>query len=234
MRVAHAIKYDMLFQYRHGFHHAYLIVTVIYVLALLNLSANVRQTVTTVLLLTESAALGSFFIGAMLLLEREQNTLESLFVTPLRISEYFAARVVSLTLLALASALAIVLLTHGPFEHVVLFITGLALSSCFYTLFGFIFAVRAKNVNDYFAKAIGAGLLICLPVLGYLQVVDTPLFYLFPTQATLMLLDIVFRDFSTLELIYAYGCLLIWTAAAGWFAYREFYRHITFKIGSSA
>jgi fluoroquinolone transport system permease protein len=232
MRVASALRYDILFQFRHGFYYAYLFVTAIYVLALLNLHQNIRAAVTTMLLFTDTTMLGFFFIGAIVLLEKGQNILESLFVTPLRVYEYFISKVASLTLISLLSALIIVLTTHGPFKNIFVFIAGLAVSSCFYTLFGFIFAARAKNVNDYFAKALGVGLFICLPVIGYFNIFKTPMFYIFPTQATIILIEIAFKDFSILEIVYAFVCLTVWSVIAAVFAYRSFYKHVILKIGT--
>ena len=50
MRILSAIKADILFQFRHGFYYAYLFVTGFYVLALLSLKGNLKETITTLLL----------------------------------------------------------------------------------------------------------------------------------------------------------------------------------------
>ncbi|NIR48483.1 ABC transporter permease [candidate division KSB1 bacterium] len=232
MRLAHTLRYDMLFQFRHGFYYAYVFVTVSYVLGLLNIEPGLREPVTTLLLFSDTAPLGFLFIGAIILLERGQNTLEALFITPLRLYEFFISKVVSLMLISLLSALAIMLLAHGLFQHAFIFIAGFALSSCFYTLLGLIFSVQAKTVNDYFARTVGVGLFICLPVLGYLEIAKTPLFYLFPTQASIILIEIVFRDVSVLEIVYAFGTLIAWTVTAAIMAYRSFYKHLILKVGA--
>ena len=230
MRFSNTLRCDILFQFRHGFYYAYLFVTIVYILALLNLPESFRPLVTIFLLFTDTTILGFVFIGGIVLLEKGQNILESLFVTPLRLHEYFLSKLLSLTLLSLLSSLTIVLSTHGLFRHLALFTAGLALSSCFFTLLGFILVVRAKHVNDYFAKALGVGILVCPPLLGLLSITNSPLLYIFPSQATLLLLRIAFEDVAAFELIYAFGWLIACSLIAGIWAYRSFYKHIILKI----
>ena len=230
MRLSNTLRCDILFQFRHGFYYAYLFVTLVYILALLNLPESFRPLATTVVLFTDTTILGFFFIGGIVLLEKGQNILESLFVTPLRLHEYFLSKLLSLTLLSLLSSLAIVLSTHGLFRNLALFTAGLALSSCFFTLLGFILVAQAKHVNDYFAKALGLGILVCPPLLGLFNLTNSPLLYIFPSQATFILLKIAFEDVATFKLIYAFGWLGICTLLTAIWAYRSFYKHIILNM----
>ncbi|MDP8207661.1 MAG: ABC transporter permease [Candidatus Electryonea clarkiae] len=232
MRLAHAIRGDILFQFRHGFYYAYIFVTVIYILALLNLHGKARDIVTTVLLFTDTTMLGYFFIGSIVLLEKGQNILASLFVTPLRLYEYFIAKITSLTLIAILSSLIIVIVTHGITRELFIFLPGLVLISCFFTLFGFIFSAKAKNVNDYFARALGVGLFISLPIIGFLNLYHTPIFYIFPTHAALILIDILFKEYSSFDIIYAFICLTAWSGIAAYIAYKMFYKHVILTVGT--
>ena len=233
MRLLNTIRYDILFQFRHGFYYAYIFVTVIYVLSLLNIKEGVRSTVTTIVLFTDTAMLGFFFIGAIVLLEKGQNIFEALFVTPLRIIEYLLSKVISLMFISLISALIIVLLTQRNFNNFYLFLIGFVFSTSFYTLFGFIFACYAKSVNDYFAKAVAFGLFMSLPVVDFLNIFKTPLFYFFPTKATFILIDILFVEYHSVEIVYAFCCLSLWLIAASVIAVKVFHKKIILKIGSN-
>jgi fluoroquinolone transport system permease protein len=233
VRTANTLKFDILFQFRHGFYYAYLFVTVIYVLALLNLPVDLRPIITQLLLFTDTTMLGFFFIGAIVLLEKSQNIHESLFVTPLRIIEYFISKLVSLTLISLLSSLVIVLAVHGRIPNFIIFSGGIALTSCFFTLFGFVFATKARNVNDYFGKALGAGLFFSLPILDLLNVIHSPLFFVFPTQATILILKTPFTEIAPLNIAYALVWLLVWNLIMGRMAYQSFYKHIILKIGGN-
>ncbi|MBN2010948.1 hypothetical protein JW960_16485 [candidate division KSB1 bacterium] len=233
MRILYAIGFDIRFQFRHGFYYAYLFVSVFYILGLLSLTnIDFRQTVTTLMLFTDTTMLGFFFIGALVLLEKSQRIHESLFITPYRLYEYFISKVVSLTIISMTSSLAIVLAVHRHIEHPVIFVLGLALSSCFFTLFGFIFAARANNVNDYFAKALALGMAMSLPLIDFLDVFKSWIFYLFPSQATLIMINSAFKDYSIAAIIYSIVSLIAWSALIARVAYRSFYNNIIYKIGS--
>jgi len=176
--------------------------------------------------------LGFFFIGAIVLLEKGQNILQSLFVTPLRLSEYIIAKVISLSILAMASALIIVTPIHLSIINFPVLLFGLWLSVIFFTLFGLIIAARSQNVNDYFAKALGLGLVASLPLAQYLHIFSTPLFYVLPTRATLILLEAAVKPTGLLHIIYAFICLLVWNSLAAFLAYRYFYRHVLVGTGA--
>ncbi|MBN1465987.1 hypothetical protein JXA02_09510, partial [candidate division KSB1 bacterium] len=102
-------RYDVLFQFRHGFYFIYLLVSAIYIIALFNIPTAQRLVVTNLLVFSDTSVLGLTFVGAILLLEKQQRILHSLFVTPLKLSEYLLAKVLSLSLIALLASLLILL-----------------------------------------------------------------------------------------------------------------------------
>lgn len=230
MRILNAICFDVRFQFRHGFYYAYLFISAVYILALLNITGEYRGYTTVAILFSDTTMLGFFFIGALILLEKGQNIHESIFVTPLRVSEYLVSKVVSLMLLSFISSFVIVGAVHyGNLKNVFIFAAGLALSSSLYTLFGLAFSSKSHSVNDYFAKALGTGIFISLPILSFFNFYDTVLFYLFPTKASLILIDILFRDYAAGEIIYAFLCLIIWIFIAAYYAGKTFYKNIILK-----
>ncbi len=233
MRLLNVLQHDIKFQFRHGFYYAYLFVTIFYVFALVNIPTTLRASVTTIVIFTDTTMLGFFFIGAIVLLEKGQNIFESLFITPLKVYEYMLAKLLSLALIAVLSAELIMFFAHGAVPNHVVFSLGLLFNTMFYTLFGVTFAARAENVNDYFAKALGGGLLLCLPLLGYFNIIDSPIFYLFPSQATLVLIETAFREVDPLEIAYAFGSLGVWLVIAAKLAYQSFYQQIILKVGGN-
>ena len=226
MRLRAALAQDIRFQVRHGFYYAYAVLTAIYILLLRVLPDPFVFPTLTLILFTDICALGFFFIGAIVLLEKGQNLTDSLFVTPLRLHEYLVSKLLSFLLLSLASA-SLIAIGGGVRGHdSLLFILGLILSAGLYTLFGLIFAARARHVNDYFVRALGLGLLISLPVLSYIGLFDTALFYAFPTRATLILLDVLGKDYLLGEKLYAVGNLILWGLVMGYFAYHRFEKYV--------
>ncbi|MBT3253551.1 MAG: hypothetical protein HN995_05925 [Candidatus Marinimicrobia bacterium] len=226
MRLLAAVAQDIRFQFRHGFYYAYLVLTVLYIITLRLLPESLVHPALTLILFTDICALGFFFIGAIVLLERGQNLPQSLFVTPLRLHEYLLAKIFSFLFLSIASAFLIMLGAFVGGQDLIWFIFGAIMSTLIYTLFGLVFAARARHVNDYFVKALGIGLLISLPIFAYLRLFDTPLFYVFPTRATLILLDVLNVDYSISEKLFSVVSLVIWFFILSGITYQRFDKHV--------
>lgn len=230
MRLLTALEQDIRFQFRHGFYYVYLVLTVLYIITLRLLPETLVHPALTIILFTDICTLGFFFIGAIILLERGQNLTQSLFVTPLRLSEYLLAKILSFLLLSVASALLIMLGASVGGQNLLWFIFGAIFSALIYTLFGLVFSARARHVNDYFVKSLGLGLVISLPILTYLGLFDTPLFYIFPTRATLILLDSLGGDYDLSEKLYSVANLLIWFSLLSALVYQRFDKYVRHPI----
>ena len=226
MRLLAAMGQDIRFQFRHGFYYAYAVLTILYIIVLRLLPDTMVYPALTLILFSDICALGFFFIGAIVLLERGQNLTESLFVTPLRLREYLLAKILSFLFLATLSALLIMLGASIGGQDLMWFVFGAVFSALIYTLFGLIFAARARHVNDYFVKSLGAGLLISLPILAYIRLFDTPLFDIFPTRATLILLDVLGTDYALSEKLFSVASLLIWFLILGSWVYQRFNKYV--------
>ncbi|NQT64147.1 MAG: hypothetical protein HQ556_14405 [Candidatus Marinimicrobia bacterium] len=226
MRLLAAMGQDIRFQFRHGFYYAYAVLTILYIIVLRLLPDAMVHPALTLILFTDICALGFFFIGAIILLERGQNLTQSLFVTPLRLHEYLLAKTLSFLFLSFISALLIMLGASVGGQDLMWFIFGAIISALIYTLFGLFFAARARHVNDYFVKALGVGLLISLPIFAYLRLFDTPIFYVFPTRATLILLDVLGADYTFSEKIFSVTSLLIWFFLLSGLTYQRFDKHV--------
>lgn len=224
MRILTAIKYDIKFQVRHGFYHAYLLLTVIYIAGLRMVPGDYRPAVSSLVVFTDPSVLGFFFIGGMVLLEKGQNTLESLFVTPLKVSEYILSKVVSLTMLSLLTSLAIAFFSRGAVFNVFWFVLGVGLSSVLFTLMGFALAARAKSLNHYFLYSFPLAILF-LPLLEYLGMWDAWLFFLLPAKPALILIDGAMRGIALWEGAYASAALFIWIFFTYRWAYGWFYKY---------
>jgi len=149
MRLLKLLKYDVKFQLRHGFYYAYLFICILYVIMLRFLPIDIRKTAGILIMFSDPAAIGFFFIGGIILLEKGQSILDSLFVTPTRLHEYLVSKVVSLALLSLVSACVICYISFGTEVNLLFLVAGVLLSSIFFTLVGITLAVRIKTLNQY-------------------------------------------------------------------------------------
>lgn len=231
MRLLHTLKYDVIAQFRYGFYYAYMVVIALYVVLLRSLPMEYRDTVEVLIIFTDPSAIGFFIIGGVLLMEKDQNTLENLFVTPLRIYEYIFSKVLSLTIMALiASAILLALTWRGPI-HIVPMFFGIVLTSVFFTLLGFIAAVRSETLNQYLLKSPLYVIVFYLPVLGYLDVADLWIYNLIPGKASLLLLEGASSGISPSLFLGSVALLCAWIFIAYYIAKKSFERRIILRIG---
>jgi fluoroquinolone transport system permease protein len=217
-RLLNMFLYDVLFQFRHGFYLIYLIISAIYIAVLFNIPTAQRLVVTNILVFSDTSVLGLTFVGAILLLEKQQHILHSLFVTPLRLFEYLLAKMLSLSLIALMGSLLILLIPNGLKTPSALFVLGVMSGSIIFTLIGLGVGARVNSLNGYIFGIMMGTMIFCLPLLGYLHIHDGWWLNLLPTHAILLLLASIHQPLSAAQIIYALCCLLVWTTATWLFA----------------
>lgn len=232
MKSAAVIKYDVKFQFRHGFYYVYIIVTLSYIAFLNLLPPGLRSPAAVLVVFTDPCVLGFFFIGGIVLFEKGQGVFQNLFVTPFRLHDYLVSKTLSLSLLSISSAYAILLFTFGfNFNPFLLFI-GVTLSSILFTLIGLTLAVRVNTLNQYLIASILYVLPLMLPLLDFLGLVHSPLFYLLPAKPSLILIGgAVTGGTEAGEVVYAVLALTGWILIAYTWAYRWFCRYVINRIG---
>lgn len=227
-RFAAAFQNDLRLQFRHGFYYVYLVLATIYVIILRVLPVSARDLLLPLIIFTDPAIAGFYFIGAIVLLERADGTQQALFITPLRLRDYFLSKVLSLSTLALATSLAIALFAVGPVFNILALIVGVTLTSILFVTLGLAFVSRFKVLNFYLFSAGLAVALMSLPLLGFLNIWDSLLFWLFPTQPCLVVIAAAFRpeSYPFWEYILAMVVLLAWIAGAWLWASRWYPRYV--------
>lgn len=218
-----ALRRDLRLQWRHGFWLAYAFVCLSYVLVLQLFGPGLRELLTTLVVFSDPAVLGFFFIGGLMLLERGDGTLDGAFASPLGVGEWIAAKLASLTLLALAASFAIALpLCAGCVRPLWLVAAVIPTSTCF-VLVGIVAGTRCSTVNRYL---LGGGLMslpLLVPMLAPLGIVDLPVFDLLPAGAALELLEIglgrrAAQPWPVLRSLAVLGAwnLALWSWAKAW------------------
>jgi fluoroquinolone transport system permease protein len=227
-RFAAAFRNDLRLQFRHGFYYVYLVLAIIYVIILRVLPDSARDLLLPLVIFTDPAIAGFYFIGAIVLLERADGTQQALFITPLRLRDYFLSKVLSLSTLALATSLAIALFAVGPLFNILALIIGVALTSILFVTLGLAFVSRFKVLNFYLFSAGLAVALMSLPLLGFLNIWDSLLFWLFPTQPCLVVIAVAFRpeSYPFWEYVLAMVVLLAWIIGAWLWASRWYPRYV--------
>jgi fluoroquinolone transport system permease protein len=174
--------------------------------------------VMTTLIFTDPVMLGFMFIGVMVLFERGGNTLQAMSVTPVRPAEYLWSKAITLTILALAASLVMAVAGVGFNFNIFYLAPAVVLSSLLFIFIGFAGVARVTTFNQYFIVIPLFMVPGFLPFLNYFGITDTLIWYLFPTQASLILFSAAFENpgsTSTSQIIYA----LVYLPISIWLAY---------------
>jgi fluoroquinolone transport system permease protein len=227
-RFTSAFRNDLRLQFRHGFYYVYLVLAILYVIILRLLPDSARDLLLPLVIFTDPAIAGFYFIGAIVLLERADGTQQALFITPLRVRDYLLSKVLSLTTLAVATSLAIALFAVGPTFNILALFIGATLTSVLFVLLGLAFVSRFKVLNIYLFSAGLAVAMLSLPLLGFLNIFDSALLWLFPTQPCLVVIAMAFRpeSYPLWERILSLVLLLSWIAGAWLWASRWYPRYV--------
>lgn len=147
MRLAKLILGDIRFQFKYGFCFTYAVFSALYVFLIFIFPEAWREKSASIMIYSDPAAMGLFFMGAIVLLEKSQRVLNALAVSPVKVSEYIAAKVLSLMFISVLVSL-ILAFTAG-LKNIWLVLISTALTSVIFTLLGLIAAAKVNSLNQY-------------------------------------------------------------------------------------
>lgn len=232
--IARLIKQDVLFQFRHGFYYVYAFVTAVYIAVLLFIPIEIRDFWSNLIVFTDPGTLGFFFVGAIVMLERNQQLLTYLFITPVELKSYLWSKILSLAFIALLTSLVIAYAALGTSVSLIWLSFVILLCSFFFTSCGLIISVDSPSMNHFMFRAIITMLIFYIPVLHYLGWVSIRLFEIMPSYSALILLEYAMsRDLGmfSLHILFHAGLLLFWGLLAYRAAYGRFSKYILSNTG---
>ncbi len=184
MRFVSALKNDIRFQFKYGFYFLYAFFTTLYAIVLLICPEAYKRPVASVIVLTDPAMLGSFFIGGIWLLEKEEGLHKFWAISPLKPIEYIMSKAVSLAVISTVAAYVIVLV--GLWGRGINYI---ALSACvfvgsiIFTILGMTVASRARSVNHYMLLVSPLEVLMTVPPVLAAFGITHPILEILPSMA---------------------------------------------------
>lgn len=235
-RLAVAVGTDVRLQWRNRFYLVYLLISVGYIAGLLAAPREARPLALGLLLFSDPAVLGFFFIGALVFLERGDGTLAALAVTPLGTAEYVASKVLSLTVLALAACVGITAAVRGGEAHYGWLVVGVVLTSASFVLLGLVAATRTGTVNRYMLSAPLWTPPLLLPLAEPLGLVESKWLMALPTGAGLHLIlgAVGAAPAEPATLTLASAVLVVWIAATYLWARCWFERYVLGRRAAEA
>lgn len=160
---------------------------------------------------SEPATIGFFFIGLSLIIEKDQNVLSALFVTPVNHHVFLISRLLVLSLLSAVFAVGMVLpVMWGSivWPH---FVAGVFGVSAIFGLLGILMVSHTTDVLHFIIRSIPVLIIMSLPLLNYFELTDFGGFYLFPMQGSLILITQSLNQApSTSELALGYLIQAAW------------------------
>ena len=82
MKLRRLVRGDIHFQWKYGFYFIYFVLTVIYVFGITALPDNWKHNAAAIMIYSDPAAMGLFFMGAIVLLEKSHIAGKSIRVHP--------------------------------------------------------------------------------------------------------------------------------------------------------
>jgi fluoroquinolone transport system permease protein len=243
-RILAVLRWDLSLQYRYGFYYVSLFTIVLMVLLLSQIPLQNLAFLLPIFVLSAMLATTYYFMGALVLLEKGENALQGLVVTPLHAGEFLLARVASLTGLALVETLLIVVPVYGflygyragfgvGFHFNLLWLlAGMVLLGALYSLLGFVAIAPYDAVNEYLLPSVAYLILLMLPLIDYAGLWQSVVFYLHPLQPALLLLRAAFMPAAPWQIVYGLVGSLFWTAVAFAWARHAFQQFVVRAAGT--
>jgi fluoroquinolone transport system permease protein len=218
------LRFDILLQWRQGFWLIYFIITLIYLAILFNVPKENRYFMSMFLILTDTSMLGIIFIGALVLLEKQQNVQQALCITPLRTEKYIISKTLSLTLLSFIMSSLLLFLPNKFHSGFWIVLIAIVLTSILFTLFGIGISAKAKTINGYMAGIMAGSMGALLPIIPYV-VLDRPFWLtIFPINATI---DLLWNDDSAaIRIVSSIIMLVLWSFLAFKFSLQQYRLHV--------
>jgi len=163
MNYGFAVVHEMRLQFRQGFYFVYLFVSLAFIGILRALPAEFHTLMSGLFIYSDPGFLAMFFMGAIILFERQGNIQDAMQVTPCPLPVYLGAKILSLSLISVVSGVIIACAGWGFSLRILSLVTGLFLCSFMMGSLALILSVRTESTSATMLIAL-AGDLVSLPV----------------------------------------------------------------------
>lgn len=165
--VAVLFRHDLRLQYRYRIHAAYGVVVALYAVTLMAAGPLMPDWLVALLIYSDPSALGFFFLGGLMLLEKGEGARAALAISPASAWAYLVSKTATLTGLALIAVAVLGVAKPGP-VHWPLLLVAVALTSVFNVALGVGLALRFRTVSGYLLGSAALLLPLFLPALAAL------------------------------------------------------------------
>ena len=200
---------DIKIQIKSGFYSIYLLVTIIYIILLRLVDVEIRRILLPVIIFSDPAMIGLFFLSTIIYFEKAEGTLNYLLACPLKRFEYVFSKVLSLNILVLLSSWGIVYFSKTKIHYALFFFT-VTITSFIFSLIGMILMFYSRRIYNFFVYATITTIFCSLPLLVYFSLSNNPLMYIIPSYHTLDLLRCSITSIDLSNIVYGVLVLVSW------------------------
>ncbi|MEQ7125685.1 hypothetical protein ABN034_14330 [Actinopolymorpha sp. B11F2] len=229
------VKLDLRLQWRYGFFYATAFSIVLWEVIVVLIPDGLKLTAMPYIVFGDSVLIGFFFIAGAVFFEKGERTLFALLSTPVRFGHYLTGKLATLSLLSLVAAGVVSVSGAGAAFHPGMLFLAVVLCTLLFLLCGLISAAPFPSMTDWLIPSTGVIAVLNVPLLSYAGIWNHPVFYLLPTQGSLLMLGSAFGqlDLSGWQVAYALAYQLLWIVGLAWLARKVFDRYIVAKEGGA-
>ena len=213
MRKINVIKGDMTFQWKYGFYALYFLMIIIYLVVFSFFKGDVKDTIVSICVYSDPAAMGMFFMGALILLEKSQRITNTIAISPVTTEEYILGKIMSIGIIS--EIVGIVLMIQRSPVNYFLCAVGIFAGSVIFSLCGIIVGAKIQSLNQYIIWTLPFEIVGFVPVIlyriGFLW--DNRLMLLHPGCAVMQLLE-----GNTDMVLISVISILVWSVILFWLA----------------
>ncbi len=208
MRLGKLLKGDLFFLARYGLFIVYAVFIAVYLIILHYLPGETGTFVMKLLVFSDPAAMGLFFMGAVVLLEKSQRVNCSLAVSPVTISEYIASKAIAFLFAGLVVG---IIIAFGSGRSLgIAALLGVAGGSLLFSMDGLFVASKTRSLNQFIICSLPIEIFVSAP--GFLFAfgkISSPLWLIHPGIAAMNLL---FKENDIIQLLISLTSLVVWNA----------------------
>lgn len=188
MRLLRLIINEFRFLWKYGIDSIYCVFAIFYLCLLTVIPSSAREVVAVILVFTDPAAMGLFFMGAVVLLEKSQRVSNSISVSPVLKNEYIFSKV--FTLMVTGCVVGALLCLFAGMKNILIVVLGIALASVLFSLVNLLVASKVETLNGFLLATVPFEIIICLPsILTLFGVLKSDLWHLHPGVASICLIQ---------------------------------------------
>ena len=221
-----SLRWEIVLQFRNGFYYATAFVLLLWILLYFQLPETDLSAIVPALLVGNLEITAFYFMAGMVMLEKGEGSLEARIVTPFNAGQYLAIKVLALALLVLAENIIVAALFSDFHFSPLPVLLGLFMAGAIYSLYAFLSVVRYDSINEYLFPSILYAFPLMLPLIDFFGLFKSPLFYLHPVQASLVLLKGGYQPLTAGEWIYGLVYTALWLVLLFWLARRAYRKFV--------